>query len=69
MFIETLIKLFYFEPLVIKKYYYYDVQSYDESNVDIKARKPALKASGHVLADRLVGSLFHCLRVALKNRW
>ena len=27
---------------------------------------PVLKASGHVVAGRLVGSLFHCLRVALK---
>ena len=27
---------------------------------------PALKASEHVVANRLVGSLFHCLRVAGK---
>ena len=27
------------------------------------------KASGHVVADRFVGSLFHCLGVAGKNEW
>ena len=42
------------------------MMSYEEIKVDVKARRPALKASGYVVADRLVGSLFHCLRVAEK---
>ena len=39
--------------------YYYDVQSYEEMKAEIKAQRPVLKASEHVVADRLVGSLFH----------
>jgi len=31
---------------------------------DVKARRPSQKASVHMVADRLVGSLFHCLSVA-----
>ena len=34
---------------------------------DVKAQRPAMNASGHVVADRLVGSIFHCLSVARKR--
>ena len=34
---------------------------------DGEAPKPALKVSGHCMAERLVGSLFHCLSVAGKQ--
>ena len=36
---------------------------------DVEARKPALKASGHEVADRRAGSLFHCLSGAGKKEW
>ena len=31
------------------------------------AQRGAMKASEHVVADRIVGSLVHCLRVAGEN--
>ena len=43
------------------------MMSHEEIKADVKARRPALKVSGHVVADRPVGSLFHCLSVAGKN--
>ena len=36
---------------------------------DVEVRRPALKASGHVVVDKLVGSLFHCLIVAGRKEW
>ena len=45
------------------------MMSYEEIKADDKARRPALKASRHVVGDKLVGSLFHCLRVARKKEW
>ena len=46
--------------------YYYDVQSYEESKADVKARRAALKASGHVVADKLV-PLSKCCRENVEN--
>ena len=42
--------------------------SYEEIKPEVKARRPALKASGHVVTDRLAGSLFHCLSAG-KREW
>ena len=40
----------------------------EEIKADVKARRPARKASGHVVADRLVWSLYHYLSVT-GNKW
>ena len=34
--------------------FFYDVQSYEEIKADVKARRPVLKASGHVVAGALL---------------
>ena len=41
--------------------------SNEEIKAEVKARRPALKASGHVVAGRFVGSLFHCLNTGKGN--
>ena len=60
---ETLIKLFYGPNKIIIMIYSL------MKKLNQMLRRPALKASGHVVAERFVGSLFHCLSVAGKNEW